>query len=379
MRIVYCVHSVYNPGGMERVLLNKVGWIRRERPDWEVTVVTTDQGGRTPFYPLPEGVRFVDLDVNYSEGNALSPLGKIRDYLSKRKVHRRRLEKLLQEIKADLVVTLYPSEASFVPDIKDGSRKVLEFHYSKNFRLQYARKGVLGAADRWRTRADERLMRKFDRFVVLTHEDAEDWAGFDNLRVIPNAAMRLSDRWSDCSAKRVIAVGRLDYQKGFDRLIDAWSLVMRKHPELRDWRLDIFGQGEWREMLERKIADAGLGANAAVNAPTSNIAGEYCGSSLLVMSSNYEGFPMVMIEGMGAGLPVVSFDFKCGPGDIIEDGVNGLLVGNGDVEGLAEAMAKVMTDGELRRRMGLEARKVTERFSEEAVMKMWMDLFEGLR
>ena len=363
---------------MERVLLNKVQWIKKNT-DWEVAVVTTDQQGRKPFYEFPKGVRITDLGINYSHDNSLSPLKKISSYLRKRRLHQKRLTDLLMQERPDITVSLFPSESGFIPDIKDGSRKVLEFHYSKNFRLQYARKGVLGAADRWRTRADERLMRKFDRFVVLTHEDAEDWAGFDNLSVIPNAAMRLSDRWSDCSAKRVIAVGRLDYQKGFDRLIDAWSLVMRKHPELRDWRLDIFGQGEWREMLERKIADAGLGANAAVNAPTSNIAGEYCGSSLLVMSSNYEGFPMVMIEGMGAGLPVVSFDFKCGPRDIIEDGVNGLLVGNGDVEGLAEAMAKVMADDDMRRRMGLEARKVTERFSEEAVMKMWMDLFEGLR
>lgn len=378
MKIVYCHCSLYNPGGMERVLLNKVQWIKKNT-DWEVAVVTTDQQGRKPFYEFPKGVRITDLGINYSHDNSLSPLKKISSYLRKRRLHQKRLTDLLMQERPDITVSLFPSESGFIPDIKDGSRKVLEFHYSKNFRLQYARKGVLGAADRWRTRADERLMRKFDRFVVLTHEDAEDWAGFDNLSVIPNAAMRLSDRWSDCSAKRVIAVGRLDYQKGFDRLIDAWSLVMRKHPELRDWRLDIFGQGEWREMLERKIADAGLGANAAVNAPTSNIAGEYCGSSLLVMSSNYEGFPMVMIEGMGAGLPVVSFDFKCGPRDIIEDGVNGLLVGNGDVEGLAEAMAKVMADDDMRRRMGLEARKVTERFSEEAVMKMWMDLFEGLR
>ena len=100
---------------------------------------------------------------------------------------------------------------------------------------------------------------------------------------------------------------------------------------------------------------------------------------MLVMSSNYEGFPMVMIEAMACGLPAISFDFKCGPKDIIRHGENGLLVKNGDIQGLAEAMMKLMEDEELRRRMSVEARKVTEAYSEEVVMKQWIDLFEGLK
>lgn len=373
MRIVYCIHSVGNPGGMERVLLNKVRWLVKH--GHEVHVVTTDQKGRKPFYPFPEEVRFTDFDVNYSDDNALPTLGKISGFLRRQRKHRQELTQYLMRVRPDLTVTLYPCESSFIPDIKDGSKKILEFHYSKNFRLQYGRSGLMGLLDRWRTRMDERLMRRFDRFVVLTHEDAADWHGFDNLSVIPNAAMRLSEMYSDCSAKRVIAVGRLDYQKGFDRLIEAWELLMKGSPELNGWHLDIFGQGEWREMLEGMIRDRGLTDSIAINSPVSDIATEYCCSSLLVMSSNYEGFPMVMIEGMGAGLPVVSYDFKCGPKDIIEDGVNGLVVRNGDIEGLAGGMARLMKDEELRKKMGMEARKVTERFSEEAVMAQWMKLF----
>ncbi|WP_192921793.1 glycosyltransferase family 4 protein, partial [Bacteroides xylanisolvens] len=309
---------------MERVLLNKVRWICAHT-DWEVLIVTTDQQGRPPFYPFPDAVRMVDLGINYSDDNDKRPLGKIAGYLRKRRRHRKALTALLQREKADVVVSLYPSESSFIPDIKDGSRKVLELHYCKFFRLQYGRKGILGLIDRFRTKQDERIVRRFDRFVVLTREDRGYWGSLPNIEVIPNAAMPLTDRCSDVSYKRIIAVGRLDYQKGFDRLIQAWELVQQTN-KYGGWRLDIFGQGEWHDMLQRMIDRAGLQETAHINRPTTSIGDEYAHSSMLVMSSHYEGFPMVMIEAMVCGLPVVSFDYKCGPGDIIEDGVNGLLV-----------------------------------------------------
>mgnify|MGYP000330920789 FL=1 len=375
MKIVYCTHSVYCPGGMERVLLNKVRWIRENTP-WQVIIVTTDQEGRKPFYDFPEGVRIVDLGINYSRGNSLSPFGKITDYFHRRKLHRRRLTDFLMQERPDLTITLYPSEASFVPDIKDGSKKILEFHYSKNFRLQYNRKGLLGLADKWRTKADEKLVRRFDRFVVLTNQDARDWGNIPNMSVIPNAAIPLSSEHSDCLSRRVIAVGRLDYQKGFDRLIKAWRLVMDKG--LTDWHLDIFGQGEWKDYLNNIIHENNLGNCVTVNAPVSDIAAQYTSSSLLAMSSNYEGFPMVMIEAMSCGLPVVTFDYKCGPRDIITPEVNGLIVPNGDIQAFADALARVMTDTEMRSRMGREALRVTERYSLDSVMKSWNNLFEKL-
>lgn len=376
MKLVYCIHSVYNPGGMERVLWNKVVYWTRHT-DWEVVIVTTDQHDRPPFYPFPEQVRRIDLGINYSEDNTKSPLGKIAGYLRRRRLHKRRLTELLMRERADVVVSLYPSESSFIPDIRDGSRKVLELHYCKFFRLQYGRKGLLGAIDRWRTRQDERIVRRFDKFVVLTHEDQSYWGALPNLEVIPNAAMHLTDHFSDGSARRVIAVGRLDYQKGFDRLIRAWDLVQRSS-RLADWRLDIFGQGEWHDMLQGMIDERGLAATTHLCRPTTQIGDEYARSSLLAMSSHYEGFPMVMIEAMASALPVVSFDYKCGPKDIIRPGENGLLVRDGDEEGLAQALMTLMEDDALRKRMSQRAREVVKEYSEEAVMARWMRLFTSI-
>lgn len=421
MKLIYCIHSVYNPGGMERVLLNKVKYLVEEL-HWEIKIVTTDQGGRPSFYPFPKEVEFIDLGINYSIDNQRNPLAKILSYFKKKRLHKSRLTEILMHEKADVVVSLYPSESSFIPSIKDGSKKVLELHYCKFFRLQYGRKGLLGLADRFRTWQDERIVRRFDKFVVLTEEDRGYWGELPNIEVIPNAALSLSNERSNVQNKRVLAVGRLDYQKGFDRLVEAWKIV-KADAAASGWRLDIFGQGEWKEMLQSRIQEYALSDSMAINAPTQEIIKEYLASSLFVMSSHYEGFPMVMIEAMSCGLPVVSFDFKCGPRDIINDGsngvwdskitntedlnchrlgksngtfdcekalegvsyervqednVNGIIVKDGDIEGLAKAILKLIKYDELRATMSRNAAGVVVRYSEAVVMKKWEDLFKEI-
>ena len=374
MKILYQIHSTYNPGGMERVLLNKVRYLVEEK-GWDVTVVTTDQHGRPSFYPFPDGVKMIDLGINYSDDNGRPFVQKLTGYIRRRQEHKKRLKALLEKERIDIVDCFYPGECSFVPGLKDGSRKVMELHQSKLFHHQYNRSGLMGLADKARALMDERLVRKFDRFVVLTQEDMQMWGDMPGIRVIPNAASFIAEKYSDCSQKRVIAVGRLDYQKSFDRLIQVWE---KMHQQMPEWRLDIFGQGEWKDMLQRMIDERGLEASVNLNAPTKDIGKEYSESSMIVMSSHYEGFPMVMIEAMACGLPAVCFDFKCGPRDIIIEGENGLIVPDGDIDGLAEAMVRLMRDDELRKRMGENAKKVVEKYSEDRVMGLWVNLYEEI-
>ena len=376
MKLIYCIASVHHPGGMERVLLNKLSWFVRQG-DYDLTVVTTDQGGLSPFYTFPSIVKMIDLDINYADDNQRNPLVKITNYFRKRRLHRRRLTDLLQHERADIVVSLYPSESSFIPRIKDGSKKVLELHYNKYFRLQYNRGGILGLADRFRTWQDERIVRRFDQFVVLTHEDAAYWGNLPNLTVIPNAALRTDMAQADTrNSRRVIAVGRLDYQKGFDRLIEAWGLLPADLHET--WHLAIFGQGEWKEKLLQQIRNLHLEESIQIYPPTTEITQAYAASAFLTMSSHYEGFPMVMIEAMSCGLPVVTFDYPCGPKDIIRDGENGLLVKEGDITSLSQALERMMKDEGMRYSMGHFARAATETFSEERIMSLWKTCFSSL-
>nr|MCR5351563.1 glycosyltransferase family 4 protein [Bacteroidales bacterium] len=367
MKLIYCIADLYNPGGMERVLLNKLRWWLR-RGDCELMVVTTDQHGRPTFYDFPPEVRLVDLGVNYKDDKDRSALGQAFAYFRKRRTHRRALTELLLRERADFVISLYPSESSFIPRIKDGSRKILELHFNKLFRLQYNRKGLMGLMDRFRTWQDKRIVRRFDRFVVLTRQDAAMWGHLPNLSVIPNAAIAppVEHRYDN---HRVIAVGRLDYQKGFDRLLDAWSML----PEAlrRTWSLDIFGQGEWEDMLKDQIVRLGIENSARIHPPTEHIFDEYAASDFLVMTSHYEGFPMVMIEAMACGVPAISFDFPCGPRDIIAQGLNGIITPEGDIPALAKQMLALMEDPERLKDMSRQARKISEAYSEEAVMGRW--------
>ena len=370
MKIIYCHADVYNPGGMERVLLNKLrGWVER---GYDTMVVTTDQHGRPPFYEFPPEVRMVDLGINYKDDNNKNPIAKTLGYLRRRRKHRKALTELLMRERPDIVVSLFPSESSFIPDIHDGSLKMLELHFNKQFRLQYNRKGLLGLADRIRTKQDEKLVRKFDNFIVLTRQDAEMWGNLPNLGVMPNAVVTMPHKEHQPGNHRVIAVGRLDYQKGFDRLLDAWALIPS---ELRkSWRLDIFGQGEWEEKLKQQIVRLGISESATVNQPTDKIFDEYAASDFLVMTSHYEGFPMVMIEAMACGVPTVCFDFLCGPRDIIANGINGIIVPEGDLQALATAMQQLMEHPEQLAHLSEQAKRISEEFSQEVIMKRW-DLF----
>lgn len=373
MKIVYCIAKTHGSGGMERVLSTKANYLTKQ--GYEIVIITTDQRGRKSFFPLDDRIRCYDLNVNYEENNGKSFLNKMMYYPFKKRKHKQKLSKLLKELQADIVISMFCNDASFIADIQDGSKKILEIHFSKFKRLQYDRKGVWGLTDRLRSKTDKKTVRKFDRFVVLTQEDSSYWGELSNIEVIPNPLPFHPMETATLESKKVIAVGRYTFQKGFDLLIDAWVIVNRSHPE---WTLDIVGDGELLNCLQQQINDNGLLGNVRLKSPTKCMEEIYRDASILAISSRYEGLPMVLLEAQSFGLPVVSFACKCGPRDIITDGQDGFLVPEQDVETLAGCLLQLIDDESLRKRMGDAAKLNSEHFSEVRIMRRWMDLFETL-
>lgn len=373
MKIIYNIAGTYRPAGMERVLANKTTSL--VKAGYEVVVITTDQLGREPAFQFESSIRFIDLGVNYEANNGGSFLNKVLHYPFKQILHRVRLAKVLKVEKADIVVSMFCNDASFLPKIKDGSKKVLEIHFSRFKRLQYGRTGLWALADKWRSKNDLKVVQRFDKFIVLTEEDKTYWGNLSNIQVIPNARTFVMDEPATLDDKVIIAVGRYSYQKQLDKLIDAWALVTKECP---DWTLRLVGDGEERDFLRKRIADNRLEDRVILGRAESDMVSVYKHASILALSSRYEGLPMVLLEAQAAGLPIVSFACKCGPKDVITDGEDGYIVEEGNESELADKLFVLMRDEELRKSMGKAAFANSDRFSEEKIMKEWIDLFKKL-
>jgi glycosyltransferase involved in cell wall biosynthesis len=191
---------------------------------------------------------------------------------------------------------------------------------------------------------------------------------------IPNAVPDIPLGPGDPGAHNLIAAGRLERQKGFDLLLEAFAAVAPSHP---DWTLDIFGRGSRREPLGQSVADLGLGGRVRINAPTDRLGERMRHASVFVMSSRFEGFPLVLLEAMAAGLAVVSFDCPTGPGEILTDGTTGLLVPAEDVPALAAALDRMMVDEALRRRLAAAAPAAVLPYARQRVGRRWDELLAG--
>lgn len=356
MRIAYCIHSLHNSGGMERVLTLKANALAA-LPGYEVHIIAAALHGRKPCFPVDPAVRVHDLDLN--------------EHLHPRR-YARRLEALLCEISPDITVSLAGTELKALPRMQDGSVKMAEFHFSHDkFYLKYGRTPYA----RWRTRRLEKAAAKLARFVVLTEEDRKAWSAvLNNVAQIYNPLTFRSPEKAALQNKRCIAVGRLEYQKNFTDLIQAWSIVAGKHP---DWTLDIFGEGSERGRLEKEIAKASLEGKVVLRGRSSQIRQEMLSSSCLVMSSRFEGFPMVLLEAAACGLPMVSYACPMGPSEIIRSGENGYLAPAGDVQALAEGILSVIEHPD-RAQLGAASAQTAEAFTPEIIIPQWCALFESV-
>ncbi len=376
-KIAYCLPSLYISGGIERVLTIKANYFANIF-GYDIYIILTDGKDRQSYYSLSPQIHVINLDINFEELWDKPLLRKAQIYLNKQRIYKEKLTECLLQIKPDITVSMLRREINFINSIQDGSIKIGEIHVNRDnfrdFKEEETLKFIKKIVEKLWMMQLLRKLRKLNKFITLSYEDKAKWVELNNMEVINNPLPFFPDKKSDCSNKEVIAVGRYVYQKGFDLLIKTWRIISKKYP---DWILRIYGEGDNKKYSDQ-LKKMDIQQSCFLESAVSNIIDKYCESSIFVLSSRYEGFGMVITEAMSCGVPPVSFACPCGPRDIIKDGIDGLLVENGNIQELANKICYLIEHEDIRKEMGKQARINVERFKIENIALQWKELFDSL-
>lgn len=375
IKIAYCIPLLNRASGMERVLTIKANYLA-EKLGYDVTIILTDGKGEPPYFPLSKKVKTVQLDIDIDSLWRYPIWKRYFLYQTRVRKYRKRLELCLNSLKPNITISLLRREINFINNLKDGSFKMGEIHFGRYKYREFNFKFLPSAVNKWFSsiwmKQLESKIRKLKNFIVLTHEDAIQWKGMSNISVIPNPITISTQKKSSCLNKQVIVVGRYTYQKGIDLLIEAWRIVSERHP---DWILNIYGTGD-KHAYENMANKYQLSKTIVFHHETKNIIEKYIENSIYVLSSRYEGLPLVIMEAMSVGLPCVAFACPCGPKDIIHDGVDGILCENGNTEQLADGICTLIENEDIRKRMGINAAHNIQRYTVDTIMQKWDRLFK---
>ena len=375
MRIVYYHYLIAKMGGVERVFTEKMNYLA-DICRYDVFLITLYQGNHPLYYKLSPKVKHIDMGIR-SDYKYKMP--KYKRFYIEHKYNKqicKKFQEIISEINPDIITAVAGEASTFILEIQTKAKIIMESHQAryltgthhhwlhpiqlmKNIKMQIAM---------------QKIERKSDAIVTLTKADAKNWNKNKTI-VIPNVVAPKVSKISTHTHKTVIAAGRLVYQKGFDQLIDVWKIV---NESKKDWTLKIFGEGRLHHNLQRRIKSYNLENYIKIMPPINNIEQELLKSSIYTLSSRYEGYALVLVEAMQCGVPCVAFNCPYGPAEIIEDGKNSILVQNGNIKQLANAILKLIEDEELRKKMSQAAIEKAKEYLPEKVMPKWTKLFNEL-
>ena len=386
MRIRFLLLNAYAVGGTVRTVVNQANALAAAGHDVEIASVVRRRV--SPSFAVDPRVRLRPL-VDRFDTSASAPFGlpsRIAEWLLRRRPSRlvpraevryerfsrltdRRLLRYLRSLEGGVLIATRPglnllAAEHAPPGVITVGQEHLDFTHHDP---------ALAAAIK-------RIYPRLDAVTVLTEADerayreALDGTGVRIAR-IPNPLAATLPVRSPLRRPLVVSAGRLVKSKGFGDLIAAFEGVVREHPE---WQLRIYGSGPEKERLRARIHERHLYNHVYLMGTTRQLDEVLAQASMFVLSSRHEGFGMVLAEAMSHGVPVVSYDCPQGPREIIDNGRDGLLVPPRDVHGLTAAMLRLVEDEWLRRTMGGEAAKSSERYAVERVRERWEALFREL-
>ena len=383
MNLLYCIPHLYNSGGMERVLTQKVNWLAAHT-DYTITIVTTEPtptGTPKCYFPLSEKVQVVELNIDFNADYTKPLLPKYCAHMRRMRAYKRALTEYIVQHGIELCISLGGKEIAFLRHLP--CRTIAEMHFAMDQRRQLIEANhkslFWSLVGEVRTRQLVQAVKPLERLVVLTDADKTDWqrSGCTNVMCIPNPCSLDGQKVSIKSAKSktILAVGRLHEQKGFDLLLQAWKPIEKTYS---DWSLRIVGEGPKRAELEAQIESQSL-KRVVLAGATNNVLDEYEAASIFVLSSRYEGFSLVLAEAMWCGTPCVSFDCPHGPAELLADD-RGWLVPNGDIAELTAQIAYALSHPEEALKRAQKAQSFAQTtYSEAAIMPQWVQLIESCK
>lgn len=378
MKLTYLIYNAFGVGGTVRTVFNQANAMVERGHDVEIATMLRYHD--EPPFPLDPRVRMTALVDNRSGSyvdwdgydgpedtswHELFPAGISKNWDSRRRISA--MIRFLRGLESEIVVGTRPTINLVMAEFTDASR----------VRLVQEHAGLSTHKGEWREAIDAAYV-KLDAVVCLTEADRVAYGeAFPDVRVerIPNALHSLDVPRTDFSRSQVVSAGRLDGNKGIDKLIDAFGKVVDAHP---DWTLRVHGDGPELDALRKIIRVKHLYNHVFLMGPTRKLDEELAKGSVFAMSSKSEGFGMVLLEAMNCGLPVVSFNCPVGPRELVSDGVDGLLVPELDVDALAAGIIRLIEDEELRRTLSKAALQKAAEYGPEVVTAAWEDLYGAL-
>lgn len=379
MKIVFITESLVPVGGTEKILTEKANYLA-DSFNYDVTIITCTQPNNQPnAFPLSKNVKQVNLCVHYYRQYHYSYPKRFWIKRNTDKELKKKITISIQQLTPDCIISTVGFRADIICTLKCKAAKIIECHEARYF--------VKADIDRCRSFFSHIYMdfyqrkkylrtveKKADVVVTLTDGDKHLWRKAKRVEVIPNFSTMHVSQYSDYKSKRIIAVGRLSPEKGYERLLEIWGLIWHVYP---DWSLDIFGEGKLRDKLNTTIRKKGL-KNIYIHNATPNISQEYAKSSIYVMTSHLEGFGLALLEALKHGIPCIAFDCPFGPSNLIKENQCGYLIEDGNIPRFVEKLSSLMRNENTRKSFSSEAIERAKVYSVESVMNCWKQLFESI-
>ena len=378
MKIAYLIGTLATQGGTAKMVTEKANYIVKNF-GYDVSIITMVQDLHdSNTYELASGVKQVNLALPIHSQYKYNYPKRLWAKWHMYRLTSKKANEIVNSINPDILIGVGQYNADIICRIKCRAKKIIECHEARSyslsiteFNLSFLKKIFLGI---YRFLYFRTIERKADAIATLTDKDKLLWKRAKYVEVIPNFSKMEVSKYSNCTNKQVIAVGRLEWEKGYERLLDIWKIVSPQH---KDWRLVIFGEGRLKKSLETIIRNNSIN-NITIQNFTRNISQEYSNSSICVSTSRYEGFSLVILEAMKHGVPCIAFDCPFGPGSIIQDNLNGFLIKDGDIKQFAERLCYLIENTNIRKDLSNEAIKRAATFDIDVIMNKWKNLFENV-